>query len=109
MESLCNGDVTGSRLNCGDIWISCSDKAPNGNNNTVTKLLEKAVDAARTWPADMQDEIARIMLMFAGEEQPVLTLDADEDRVLELSEAEAANGEFASDEDVRAVWAKHGL
>ncbi|MBR1188425.1 hypothetical protein [Bradyrhizobium sp. AUGA SZCCT0160] len=37
----------------------------------------------------------------------VLTLDEEAD--LDASLAEAARGEFATDEEVRAVWAKQGL
>nr|WP_249128206.1 hypothetical protein [Bradyrhizobium sp. AUGA SZCCT0169] len=36
-----------------------------------------------------------------------LTLDEEAD--FDASRAEAARGEFATDEEVRAVWAKHGL
>ena len=75
----------------------------------MTRLLEKAVDAARTWPAEMQNEIARVMLLFAGDEQPMVELTDEDDRALALSETAAARGDFASDVDVRAVWAKHGL
>ena len=61
------------------------------------------------WPAEMQNEIARVMLLFAGDEQPIVELTDEDDRALALSEAAAARGDFASDVDVRAVWAKHGL
>ena len=57
----------------------------------------------------MQNEIARVMLLFAGDEQPMVELTDEDDRALALSETAAARGDFASDVDVRAVWAKHGL
>ena len=37
----------------------------------------------------------------------VLTIEEEAD--LDASLAEAERGEFATDEEVRAVWAKHGL
>jgi hypothetical protein len=39
---------------------------------------------------------------------PVL-LSADERAAIATSKAAAARGEFATDEQVRAIWAKHGL
>lgn len=76
----------------------------------MTKLLEKALDAVRQLPADDQDEIARAMLALLGQgdELPV-PLSSDERAAIELSRAAAARGEFASDDQVRAAWAKRGL
>jgi hypothetical protein len=76
----------------------------------MTKLLAKAVEAVRQLPADEQDEIARTILALVGsdEGEPV-PLTADERVAIARSKAEAARGEFASDEEVRAVWAKYGL
>ena len=75
----------------------------------MTKLLEKAVAAARDLPDDVQDEIARIMLNLAGEDGPVIELSATEEGSFAESLAQARRGEFASDEDVSSVWARHGL
>jgi len=52
----------------------------------MTELLEKAVAAVAALPDDQQDEAE-----------------------IEASLAEEARGEFATEEEVRAVWAKHGL
>ena len=76
----------------------------------MTKLLEQAMIKAQTLPPEMQDEIARLVLTYAGDvDRPVLALTADEDAALVESEAAAARGEFATDDQVRAIWAKHGL
>lgn len=77
----------------------------------MTKLLDRAVEAARNLPADTQDEIAHIVLELAGtpDETPVVMLSLEERNAMAASKAAAANGEFATDEEVRAVWAKHGL
>jgi hypothetical protein len=76
----------------------------------MTKLLARALEVVRQLPVDDQDEIARAMLALAGhtDEAPV-PLGADERAAIERSKAAAARGEFASDEQVRAVWTKHGL
>jgi hypothetical protein len=76
----------------------------------MTKLLERALEAARILPPDAQDDIARVVLRLAGsdDEAPV-TLTAEERAAVAASKAAAARGEFATDEQVRAVWAKHSL
>lgn len=75
----------------------------------MTELLKRAVAAARALPPDMQDEIARIVLVMAGEEEPPILLTAEEEAALAESEEAEARGEFATEEQVRAIWAKHGL
>jgi predicted transcriptional regulator len=75
----------------------------------MTRLLEQAMETVSALPDDVQDELARILLQFAGVEQPPYVLTPEEDAELEASLAEAERGEFATDEDVRAMWAKHGL
>jgi hypothetical protein len=75
----------------------------------MTKLLEQAVEAVRRLPAETQDELAHILLQLAGEDQPVVQLSADEEASFDESLAQADRGEFATDVQVRAMWAKHGL
>jgi hypothetical protein len=75
----------------------------------MTKLLEQAVEAVRVLPPEMQDDLARMLLQLAGEDQPVVRLNAEEEASFDESLAQADRGEFATDEQVRAIWAKHGL
>lgn len=76
----------------------------------MTKLLDQAVEAARSLPAEAQDDIARVVLQLAGaDDEPAVPLTPDEQAAISRSKAAAARGEFATDEQVRAVWAKHGL
>ena len=75
----------------------------------MTDLLDRALRAARELPPDAQNEIARLVLMIAGDDQPPLRLSAEEEASLAESRAQAGRREFATDEQVRAVWAKHGL
>ena len=76
----------------------------------MTKLLDEALDAARNLPPDDQDDIARVVLRLAGtdDERPV-ALSPEERAAIAASKAAAARGEFATDEQVRAAWVKHGL
>jgi hypothetical protein len=76
----------------------------------MTKLLDQAVDVARKLPEDIQDDIARLVLQLVGsDEAELLQLSADERAAIANSKEAAGRGEFASDEQVRATWAKHGL
>lgn len=76
----------------------------------MTKLLEKALAAARSLPVDMQDDIAHVVLRLIGaDNEPVVPLTPEEEAAIATSKAAAVRGEFATDEQLRAVWAKHGL
>jgi hypothetical protein len=73
----------------------------------MTDLLDRAVKTAQTLPPEMQDEIARLVLNYAGEGQTIV-LTPEEEAALEASEQAAARGEFASDAQIRAIWSKYG-
>lgn len=76
----------------------------------MTKLLERAIEAARKLTPEEQDDIARAILELAGSDdlEPVSLTDAEREAI-SRSKAAAARGEYASDEQVRKVWAKYGL
>ncbi len=76
----------------------------------MTELLDQALEAARSLPSDAQDEIARVVLQLAGRDEAAsIALSPDEREAIAKSKAAAARGEFATDEQVRATWAKRGL
>jgi hypothetical protein len=76
----------------------------------MTKLLDLAFEAARRLPSDAQDEIARVVLQLTGRnEGGSVALSPDERGSIAVSKAAAARGEFATDKQVRATWAKCGL
>ncbi|MGH7054126.1 MAG: hypothetical protein ACREFA_09965 [Stellaceae bacterium] len=76
----------------------------------MTKLLDQAVEAARSLPPDEQDDIAHVVLRLAGaDDEPPVDLTPNEQAAIAASKAAAARSEFATDEQVRAAWAKHGL
>ncbi len=76
----------------------------------MTRLLDQALEAARRLPPADQDEIARVILQLTGSEEgtPVALSPVERDAIAR-SKAAAARGELATEEDVRAVWAKRGL
>ena len=74
----------------------------------MTKLLDKAIEAAKELPAEMQDDIARVVLTFAGNDEPVYELTPEEEEAdLAKSLAEASRREFAAEEQVEPMWAKY--
>jgi hypothetical protein len=77
----------------------------------MTKLLDQALEAARSLSPEAQDDIARVVFRLAGrdDEAPPVALSPEERAAVVASKAAAARGEFATDEQVRAVWSKQGL
>jgi hypothetical protein len=69
----------------------------------MTDLLEKAIVAVRGLSPDAQDELARIMLQLTGEEQPIIELSPEEHASFDESFGQAERGEFASDDEIRAL------
>ncbi|HTQ32678.1 MAG TPA: hypothetical protein VMI30_00805 [Stellaceae bacterium] len=76
----------------------------------MTKLLDQAVEVARSLSDEAQSDIARIILELSGaQDEAPAPLTAEEQAAIAISKAAAARDEFATDDDVRAIWAKHGL
>ncbi len=76
----------------------------------MTELLDKAFTTARALPPEMQDEIARVVLALAGDDtQSVYRLTPEEEAEQDEADAAEARGDYATDEEVRAIWAKYGL
>jgi hypothetical protein len=76
---------------------------------SMARLLEQAVAAVSALPDEQQDELARVLMQLAGIEQPIYMLSPEEEADLAEADAEIARGELATDEDVRAMWAKYDL
>jgi hypothetical protein len=76
----------------------------------MTKLLERALDVVRDLPEEAQDDIAHVVLRLVGaDDDESIPLTPEEAAAIRASKAEAVRGDFATDDEVRAVWAKHGL
>ncbi len=76
----------------------------------VTKLMDEAIASLRNdVPSEFQDEVANAVMRLTGKNRSVYTLTPEERADLDEADAEIERGEFATDEQVRALWAKHGL
>jgi hypothetical protein len=75
----------------------------------MTELLEHAIERVRSLPPEAQDDFARILLRLAGEDDPVYQLTPEEEEDLDAAEIEIERGEFATNAEVNAVFAKYRL
>ncbi|MER0237093.1 hypothetical protein ABRA89_03015 [Fulvimarina sp. MAC8] len=75
----------------------------------MTELLEQAIERVRSLPPETQDDFARVLLRLAGHDEAVFRLSPEEEADLIEAEAEIERGEFASDDDVDAVFSKYKL
>jgi hypothetical protein len=66
----------------------------------MSRLLEQAVATVSALPDEVQDEVARMLLAFAGIEQPPIPLTPEEEADLAEADAEIARGELGTDEEV---------
>lgn len=74
----------------------------------MTRLLQQAFTTVSALPDDVQDEAAQVLLQFAGLEQAPYRLTPEEGIDLDASLSDAERGDFATVDEVRAVWTKHG-
>jgi hypothetical protein len=76
---------------------------------TMTKLIDEAFKAVRRLSPHHQDAIALAIFKLAGATaaEPV-PLSPEESEAIARSQAAAARGEFATDEEIEAIWAKYG-
>jgi hypothetical protein len=76
----------------------------------MTKLFEHAADVARGLPrVKCRTTLLGCAPELASEDQPVVELTPQEQASFRESLAQADRREFATDEEVRMVWAKYGL
>jgi hypothetical protein len=72
----------------------------------MTKLMEKALDAVRAWPADRQDEAAKLLL--ALDHLGPGPYQASQEELAAIDEAleQVGRGERASPAEVEAAFAR---
>jgi hypothetical protein len=75
----------------------------------MTDFSDRAMKTARALPPEMQDEIACLVLAYAGRDEAVIELTADEIADLVEAQAEGMRGDFATAAEVEAVLPKYRL
>ncbi len=68
--------------------------------NEIEALLERV----RAWPDERQEKAATILLALEAEDEGEYVLSDEELAAIEEAEVQAARGEFATDEEMRALF-----
>jgi hypothetical protein len=100
------GVLVGAAARCGHTIVPLRGQAYFDH---MTKLLDQALEAVRQLPTETQDAIASAMLALAGTTTDPVVPNDEEEAAIARSKTAARRGEFASEEQVRNVWRKHGL
>jgi predicted transcriptional regulator len=66
--------------------------------------IDAVLDRVRTWPLQRQEDAIRVLLRLEEQGADTHELTAEELAEIELAEAEAERGEFASDEEMAALF-----
>jgi predicted transcriptional regulator len=69
--------------------------------------IEEILNRVRTWPADLQEDAVRMLLAMEATDAEPLELTPEEIADLEEALAEADRGEFATEEEVKAVFRRY--
>lgn len=76
----------------------------------MTRLLEQAIEAVRQLSDEEQDRLARTIMEIVGEVgEDVYVLSEEEREAIEVGLAEVERGEFATEEEIKALFAKYSL
>ena len=69
--------------------------------------IDSILDRVRTWPADRQEDAARVLLAMEGQNTGVYRLSDEERAEIRAALDEVERGEVASDDEVAAVFNRH--
>jgi predicted transcriptional regulator len=75
----------------------------------MTELLEKVLSKVRELSSEEQDRLALLLLSMADEDANDEELDQETREAIREGLEQARRGEFASDEEIAALWKRHGL
>jgi predicted transcriptional regulator len=75
----------------------------------MTPKLKNLLNRAESWPENDQDELADIAREIEARRTGVYVLSDDEREAVEEGLAQADRGEFASDDEVAALWKRCGV
>ncbi|MCC7347272.1 MAG: hypothetical protein IT538_07720 [Variibacter sp.] len=73
----------------------------------MTKLLEQAIEEVLKLPDQDQDLAADLLFALAARRSEPIELDAETRTAIEKGLAQIERGEFASDEEMAAFFARH--
>ena len=68
--------------------------------------IDAILDRVHSWPRSRQEDAARLLLAMEAQDGSVYGLSEEERADLEAALAEMARGEFATDEEIAAVFGR---
>ena len=75
----------------------------------MSKLLEDAIEKVRKLPEDRQAYVAEVLERIAAAGSDVFVVPEEHRAAIVEGLAQADRGEFATDEEMAALWKKCGL
>jgi predicted transcriptional regulator len=78
-------------------------------HGAMNKRLEILLDRVSAWPEEAQEELLRHIVEIETRHLGVYQLSDDERAAIEKGLEAAERGEFASDEEMAAVFKRHGV
>jgi predicted transcriptional regulator len=76
-------------------------------NLVSPKEMDEILERVRTWSAEEQEEAAFLLLALEERRGGPYELDADELAAIEEAEAQAERGDFATDEEMNALFDRY--
>jgi hypothetical protein len=70
----------------------------------MNQLLEEAVEQVKALPEERQQEAAQVLFAFLDQENPELYLSPEQ--IAEIERRMSDDGRYATDDEVRAVFAR---
>jgi hypothetical protein len=74
----------------------------------MTKLLEKAIERARALPDDVQDAVALALMAMTDTSEKPEELDEETRTAIRQGLDDARRGDFATAEEMAALWRRFG-
>ena len=70
--------------------------------------IKEVLDRVLSWPPDLQEDAAAILLMLEAREGELYHPSEDEWAAVQEGLEQARRGDFASDEEMEELWKSHG-
>ncbi len=75
---------------------------------TMTReQIDEILERVRTWPLERQEDAAQMLLMMEEQGTELCELSEEEIAEIKLAQEEADRGEFATDEEIKALFDRY--
>lgn len=75
----------------------------------MTTLLDRAIARARDLPDEEQDAVAAVLLSMIETPGPAVDIDDETRHAIREGLEQAWRGEFVPDDEIQALWSRHGV